>query len=125
MIFRLLVSIAFLWVSTGCFYDTFLRLQSAVDGIDSSASDLAMLIFLFLFSVNLLFSAVTILLKKRIGVRSGYFVPPVIFLMFVGEALSHWEQTGAFMLEDYLWSSLFLATPFLLFFGLRKISKQF
>lgn len=79
------------------------------------------LLFAAGFALTCLATIVGLLTNKRYGIVLGYVVVVSIVLMFIGEAITHYNQVGRFNLEDIMWSTLFVATPMLILLGLRQL----
>lgn len=63
--------------------------------------------------------------KKSLAIPMGYTVCFCILVMFMYEAYSHtMSHQNQLKIEDLLWAGLFMATPVLIFFGMRFIQLQ-
>ena len=116
---RVLIITAFMYFGIACFYAAVAALfPRSLEGI---AHGPIATLALFVFSAACFVSSVGLLRRKKFGITIGYFVPLGLFVMFMGEAYTHWSTIGAFNLEDIMWSALFFSAPLLTFIGFRRL----
>lgn len=109
-----------LWVATTwSWFTIWIMMNPAENALGADIQVLPMIVFCgscFISSFGLIF-------KKKVGWIFGYAIVFGICGMFIGEAVSHWNQMGRFTLEDIGWSVLFTGTPLLMGLGMRRLAK--